>query len=186
MVRGMRLNVVDKPDSWRTFSYRPPRTKMFRFPPSPRGRFQNDSGLRCKNGASLPYPAFSRNNKPSTCGFNFTIGAMVASWRFSPVNRYSCVFVAFSNTPKSPAKRKKPRQTQKARPPHGNRAYRALRSRTYTVKRPANYICSGAETPTRVSTRASVTRTASQAARRARESSGSTGRPSLGSTWQAA
>ena len=35
-----------------------------------------------------------------------------------------------------------------------------------------------------MSTRASVTRTASQAARRARESSGSTGRPSLGRTWQ--
>ncbi len=33
---------------------------------------------------------------------------MVASWRFSPVNRYSCVFVAFSNMSKSPAKRKKP------------------------------------------------------------------------------
>lgn len=176
----MRLNVVDKSDSWRTFSYRPPRTKMFRFPPSPRGRFQNDSGLRCKNGASLPYPAFSRNNKPSTCGFNFAIGAMVASWRFSPVNRYSCFFVAFSNTPKSPAKRKKPDLRD------GDRAFKAQLNQTWTVKRPVDYICSGAETPTRVSTRASVTRTASQAARRARESSGSTGRPSLGSTWQAA
>lgn len=33
---------------------------------------------------------------------------MFARQRFSPVNRYSCVFVAFSNTPKSPDKRKKP------------------------------------------------------------------------------
>ena len=33
---------------------------------------------------------------------------MVGRQRFSPVNRYSCVFVAFFNTPKSPAKRKKP------------------------------------------------------------------------------
>lgn len=180
MVRGMRLNVVDKPDSWRTVSHRSPRTKIIRFPPSPRGRFQNDSGLRCKNGTSQPYPAFSRNNKPSTCGFNFAIGAMVARQRFSPVNLYSCVFVAFSNTPKSPVKRKKPDLRD------GDRAHRAQQSRTYTVKRPVDYICSGAETPTRVSTRASVTRTASQAARRARESSGSTGRPSLGRTWQAA
>lgn len=163
-----------------------PATKMICIPPSPRGHFQNYAGLRGQNDASQPYPAFLIFDKPSTCGFNFAIGAMVASWRFSPVNRYSCVFVAFSNTPKSPVKRKKPRQTQKARPPHGDRAYRVQRSRTYTVKRPVNYICSGAETPTRVSTRASVTRTASQAARRARESSGSTGRPSLGRTWQAA
>ena len=158
----------------------PPRDKNDPFPPSPRDDFQNYAGLRGPNDASQPYPTFSRNNKPSTCGFNFAIGAMVASWRFSPVNRYSCVFVAFSSKPKSPAKCKKPDLRM------GDRAYRAQQSRAYTVKRPAAYICSGAETPTRVSTRASVTRTASQAARRARESSGSTGRPSLGSTWQAA
>lgn len=157
-----------------------PGTKMIRIPPSPRGRFQNDGGLRCKNGVSQPYPAFSIFDKPSTCGFNFAIGAMVASWRFSPVKRYICVFVAFSNTPKSPAKRKKPDLRD------GDRAFKAQLNQARTVKRPANYICSGAETPTRVSTKASVTRTASQAARRARESSGSTGRPSLGSTWQAA
>lgn len=156
------------------------KTKMIHFSPSPRDIFQNYAGLRGENDSSQPYPAFSRNNKPSTCGFNFAIGAMVASWRFSPVNLYSCVFVAFSNTPKSPVKRKKPDLRI------GDRAHRAQQSRTYTVKRPAAYICSGAVTPTRVSTRASVTRTASQAARRARESSGSTGRPSLGSTWQAA
>ena len=90
---------------------------MIRIPPSPRGRFQNDGGLRCKNGVSQPYPAFLIFGKPSTCGFIFAAVAMVARQRFSPVNRYSCVFVAFSNTPKSPAKRKKPRQTQKARPP---------------------------------------------------------------------
>lgn len=162
------------------YRFTPPRDKLIRFPPSPRDNFQNYAGLRGQNDASQPYPAFSRNNKPSTCGFNFAIGAMVASWRFSPVNRYSCDLVAFSSTPKSPAKSKKPDLHD------GDRAYRAQQSRTYTVKRPADYICSGAETPTRVSTRASVTRTASQAARRARESSGSTGRPSLGSTWQAA
>ena len=158
----------------------PPRDKMIRFPPSPRDNFQNYAGLRGPNDASQPYPAFSRNNKPSTCSFNFAIGAMVTSWRFGPVNRHSCVFCSIFQHAK------KPRQTQKARPPHGDRAYRAQQSRTFTVKRPVDYICSGAETPTRVSTRASVTRTASQAARRARESSGSTGRPSLGRTWQAA
>lgn len=155
-------------------------TKMIHFPPSPRDNFQNYAGLRGPNDASQPYPAFSRNNKPSTCGFNFAIGAMVASWRFSPVNLYSCVFVAFSNTPKSPVKRKKPDLRD------GDRAFMAQLNQTWTVKRPVDYICSGAVTPTRVSTRASVTRTASQAARRARESSGSTGRPSLGRTWQAA
>ena len=158
----------------------PSRGKMIRFPPSPRDHFQNYAGLRGQNGACQPYSAFSKYDKPSTCGFNFAIGSMVASRRFSPVNRYSCVFVAFSNTPKSPAKRKKPDLHV------GDRAHKAQLSRTYSVKRPVDYICSGAETPTRVSTRASVTRTASQAARRARESSGSTGRPSLGSTWQAA
>lgn len=146
----------------------------------PRGHFQNYGGLRRKNGASQPYPVFLIFGKPFTCGSIFVVVAMVARQRFSPVNRYSCVFVAFSSKPKSPAKRKKPDLRM------GNRAYRAQQSRTYTVKRPVDYICSGAETPTRVSTRASVTRTASQAARRARESSGSTGRPSLGSTWQAA
>lgn len=146
----------------------------------PRGRFQNYGGLRCKNGASQPYPVILIFGKPSTCGFIFAAVAMVARQRFSPVKRYRFVFIAFSNTPKSPAKRKKPDLRM------GDRAHRAQQSRTYTVKRPVDYICSGAETPTRVSTRASVTRTASQAARRARESSGSTGRPSLGSTWQAA
>lgn len=145
----------------------------------PRGRFQNYGGLRRKNGASQPYPVILIFGKPSTCGFIFAF-AMVARQRFSPVKRYRFVFIAFSNTPKSPAKRKKPDLRM------GDRAHRAQQSRTYTVKRPVDYICSGAETPTRVSTRASVTRTASQAARRARESSGSTGRPSLGSTWQAA
>ncbi len=83
-------------------------TKMIHFPPSPRDNFQNYAGLRGQNAASQPYPAFSRNNKPSTCGFIFTAVAMVARQRFSPVKRYSCFFVAFSNTPKSPAKRKKP------------------------------------------------------------------------------
>ena len=162
------------------FSPISPWTKMIRFPPSLRGHFQNHGGLRRKNAAGQPYPAFLIFCKPSTCGFIFAAVTMVARQRFSPVNRYSFDLVAFLNTPKSPAKRKK------ARSPHGDRAYRAQQSRTYTVKRPVDYICSGAETPTRVSTRASVTRTASQAARRARESSGSTGRPSLGSTWQAA
>ena len=157
-----------------------PGTNMIRIPPSPRGRFQNDGGLRCKNGVSQPYPAFLIFGKPSTCGFIFAAVAMVARQRFSPVNRYSCVFVAFSNTPKSPAKRKKPDLRD------GDRAFKAQLNQTWTVKRPVDYICSGTETPTRESTRASVTRTASQAARRARESSGSTGRPSLGSTWQAA
>lgn len=158
----------------------PPRNKNDPFPPSSRNHFQNYAGLRGKNGSSQPYSTFSKYDKPSTCGFKFTTSAMVASRRFSPVNRYSCDFVAFSNTPKSPAKRKKPDLHV------GDRAHRAQLSRTYSVKRPVDYICSGAETPTRVSTSASVTRTASQAARRARESSGSTGRPSLGSTWQAA
>ncbi len=162
------------------FALLSPGTKMVRFPPSPRGHFQNYGGLRCKNGASQPYLTFLIFGKPPTCGFIFTAVAMVARQRFSPVNRYSCVFVAFSNTPKSPVKRKKPDLRM------GDRAHRAQQSRTYTVKRPVDYICSGAVTPTRVSTRASVTRTASQAARRARESSGSTGRPSLGRTWQAA
>ena len=154
--------------------------KLIRFPPSPRGHFQNYAGLRGQNGVSQLYPAFLIFGKPSTCGFIFAAVALVARRRFSPVNRYSCVFVAFSNTPKCPTKRKKPDLRV------GDRAYKAQQSRAYTVKRPVDYICSGAETPTRVSTRASVTRTASQAARRARESSGSTGRPSLGSTWQAA
>ena len=142
--------------------------------------FQNYAGLRGQNGEGQPYPAFLVFGKPSTCGFIIAPAAMVASQRFSPVIRYSCVFVAFSNTPKSPAKRKKPDLHV------GDRAHKAQLSQTYSVIRPVDYICSGAETPTRVSTRASVTRTASQAARRARESSGSTGRPSLGSTWQAA
>ena len=155
-------------------------TKMIRFL-RPQGIiFQNYVGLRGQNGARQPYPAFSKYVKPSTCGFNFALGAMVASRRFSPVNRYSCDLVAFPNTPKSTAKRKKPDLHA------GDRAHKAQLSRSYSVKRPVDYICSGAETPTRVSTRASVTRTASQAARRARESSGSTGRPSLGRTWQAA
>jgi hypothetical protein len=162
------------------YRFTPPRDKSIRFPPPPRDNFQNYAGLQSQNDASQPYPVFSRNNKPSTCGFNFTIGAMVARQRFSPVNRYSCDLVAFSSKPKSPAKRKRPDLHD------GDRAFKAQLNQTYTVKRPAAYICSGAETPTRVSTRASVTRTASQAARRARESSGSTGRPSLGSTWQAA
>lgn len=162
------------------YRFTPPRDKLIRFPPSPRDNFQNYVGLRGKNDASQPYPAFSRKNMPSTCGFIFAAVAMVARQRFSPVNRYSCDLVAFSSKPKSPAKRKKPDLRM------GDRAHRAQQSRTYTVKRPVDYICSGAETPTRVSTRASVTRTASQAARRARESSSSTGRPSLGRTWQAA
>lgn len=51
---------------------------------------------------------------------------------------------------------------------------------------PGCYILVGAETPMSDSTSFSTERTASQAARRARVSSGSTGRPSLGSTWQAA
>ena len=51
---------------------------------------------------------------------------------------------------------------------------------------PGSYILVGAETPMSDSTSFSTERTASQAARRARVSSGSTGRPSLGSTWQAA
>lgn len=156
------------------------KTKMIHFPPSPRDNFQNYAGLRGQNDTSQPYPEFSRNNKPSTCGFNFVIDTMVASWRFGPVNRYSCDLIAFPNTPKSTAKRKKPDLRM------GDRAFKAQLNQACAVKRPANYICSGAETPTRVSTRASVTRTASQAARRARESSGSTGRPSLGRTWQAA
>ena len=162
------------------FALLSPGTKMDPFPPSSRNHFQNYAGLRDQNGACQPYSAFSKYDKPSTCGFRFATSAMVASRRFSPVNRYSCVFVAFSNTPKSPAKRKKPDLHVE------DRAHRAQLSRTCSVKRPVDYICSGAETPTRVSTRASVTRTASQAARRARESSGSTGRPSLGRTWQAA
>ena len=33
---------------------------------------------------------------------------MVASWRFSPVNRYSCDLVAFPDKPNSLTKRKKP------------------------------------------------------------------------------
>lgn len=161
------------------YRFTPPRDKVIRFPPSPRDNFQNYAGLRGQNDTNQPYPAFLRNNKPSTCSFNFAIGTMVASWRFSPVNRYSCDLVAFSNTP-NPAKSKK------ARPPHRRSDFQdsvkpSLRSQTTSA-----YICSGAETPTRVSTKASVTRTASQAARRARESSGSTGRPSLGRTWQAA
>ena len=90
------------------FALLSPGTKMVRFPPSPRGHFQNYGGLRCKNGASQPYLTFLIFGKPPTCGFIFTAVAMVARQRFSPVNRYSCVFVAFSNTPKSPAKRKKP------------------------------------------------------------------------------
>ena len=158
----------------------PPRDKNDPFSSVPKGQFSKLRRITGPDAASQPYPAFSRNNKPSTCGFNIAIGTMLASWRFSPVNRYSCVFVAFSNTPKSPAKRKKPDLRD------GDRAFKAQLNQTWTVKRPVDYICSGAETPTRVSTRASVTRTASQAARRARESSGSTGRPSLGSTWQAA
>ena len=155
-------------------------TKMIRFPPSPRDHFQNYARLRGQNDVDQAYPAFSRNNRPSTCGFNFTIDDMVASWRFSPVDRYSCNLVAFFSKPKSTAKSKKPDLRM------GDRAQKAQLNQAWTVKRPVDYICSGAVTPTRVSTRASVTRTASQAARRARESSGSTGRPSLGRTWQAA
>ena len=83
-------------------------TKMIHFPPSPRDNFQNYAGLRGQNAASQPYPAFSINNKPSTCGFNFAIGTMLASWRFSPVNRYSCDLVAFPSKPNSLTKRKKP------------------------------------------------------------------------------
>ena len=82
--------------------------KMIRFPPSPRDNFQNYAGLRGQDAASQPCPALSRSNKPSTCGFNFTIGTMVASWRFSPVNRYSCDLVAFPSKPNSLTKRKKP------------------------------------------------------------------------------
>lgn len=163
-----------------SFPTRSHETKMPRFPPSPRGHFQNYAGLRGQNGASQPYPAIKQIDKASTCSFDFTAVAIVANQRFNPVNRYSCIFVAFSNTSKSLSERKKPDLRM------GDRAYKAQLSRAYSVKRPVDYICSGAETPTRVSTSASVTRTASQAARRARESSGSTGRPSLGSTWQAA
>ena len=108
MLRGMRLNVVDNPDSWRTVSHRSPGTKMIRFPPPIRGHFQNYDGLRCKNGASQPYPAFLIFGKPSTCGFIFAAVAMVSRQRVSPVKRYRFVFIAFSSTPKSPAKRKTP------------------------------------------------------------------------------
>lgn len=48
------------------------------------------------------------------------------------------------------------------------------------------YIFSGAETPMSERASARVILTASQAARRALDSSGSTGCPSLGSTWQLA
>lgn len=54
---------------------------------------------------------------------------------------------------------------------------------SFDVRREGPYILSGADTPTRVSVRASTRRTASQAARRACESDASTGRPSLGNTW---
>ena len=87
------------------------RTKMIHFPPSPRDNFQNYAGLRGQNDTSQPYPGFSRNNEPSTCGFNFTIDAMVASWRFSPVNRYSFDLVAFSSNPNRLAKQKSPTST---------------------------------------------------------------------------
>ncbi len=48
------------------------------------------------------------------------------------------------------------------------------------------YICVGADTPMSDKQSAITERTASHAARRARTSSGATGRPSLGSTWHAA
>lgn len=54
------------------------KTKMIHFPPSPRDNFQNYAGLRGENDSSQPYPAFSRNNNPFTCGFIFTAVAMVA------------------------------------------------------------------------------------------------------------
>lgn len=47
------------------------------------------------------------------------------------------------------------------------------------------YMRSGAETPMSESVSASTRRAASHAARRAFETASSTGRPSLGSTWQA-
>ena len=50
----------------------------------------------------------------------------------------------------------------------------------------STYICVGADTPMSERQRAITERTASQAPRRARTTAGSTGRPSLGSTWQAA
>ena len=50
----------------------------------------------------------------------------------------------------------------------------------------STYICVGADTPMSERHRAITERTASQAPRRARTTAGSTGRPSLGSTWQAA
>lgn len=48
----------------------------------------------------------------------------------------------------------------------------------------ARYIAVGADTPMSDRVSASTERTASQAASRARESSGERGLPSLGSTWQ--
>ena len=52
------------------------------------------------------------------------------------------------------------------------------------ARRGAPYMCVGALTPMSVSAVATTMRTASQAHRRAPESSAATGRPSLGSTWQ--
>ena len=65
----------------------PPQNKNNPFPPSPRDHFQNYAGLRGQNGASQPCPAIKQIDKASTCGFIIAVIAMVASRRFSPVNR---------------------------------------------------------------------------------------------------
>ena len=66
---------------------------------------------------------------------------------------------------------------------HGHRA-NAIRTVKKRRRSPAGYILSGAVTPMRLRVSANTRRQASQAARRALETPSSTGRPSLGSTWQ--
>lgn len=71
-------------------------------------------------------------------------------------------------------------------PPEWRERKKAAARNTSGRPREGRYMRVGADTPISDRHRAITERTASHAARRARTSSGSTGWPSLGSTWQAA
>lgn len=158
----------------------PPRDNNDPFSSVPKGSFSKPRRFTTMN-RSTTTAQIPEKIKPQLDGLHFSVKSPRGC---NPsIHRSKPVWLWFSNISQHT---KKHRQTQKARPPHRRSGLEGSVEPNQRSQTTSAYICSGAETPTRVSTRASVTRTASQAARRARESSGSTGRPSLGRTWQAA
>ena len=102
--------------------------------------------------------------------------------------------IPFSTSPTRARDAGRPRRDSFARFPQllgsaeqrGPRAEEPSGAFPWEPKARSSYICVGADTPMSERHRAITERTASQAPRRARTTAGSTGRPSLGSTWQAA